>query len=98
MSFISEKEYVDKLILRSIESAHLMSRAVNLQTYSGDRKNAPGFIIGQLLPYMAAHHSEQSDVFIDRLSELMSKGTIGQYVSKEQVKARIIREIKRFNK
>ena len=94
----SEKEYVDKLILRSIESAHLMSRAVNLQTHSGDRKNAPGFIIGQLLPYMAAHHSEQSDVFIDRLSELMSKGTIGHYVSKEQVKARIIREIKRFNK
>jgi len=92
------RKYIDQLILRLLKNAALLANSINLRTYAENEKLVPSHVIQELLPYLAAHHSkEESKSFISDLSSTLAEG-IGKRVSKQQMEARIIREIKRFNK
>lgn len=92
------RKSIDLLILRLLKNAALLANNINLRTYAEKEKLVPSHVIQELLPYLATHHSkEESKSFISDLSSTLAEG-IGTRVGKQQMEARIIREIKRFNK
>ena len=100
--FSKDKQtFIDDAILNLVKQTRIQGDF--LQTYAPDRKLAPGKIIDMLLPYLTAHHplmnKNSLDGYTVKLVETIANGGIlGGYTTSKILEARIIREIKRFNK
>lgn len=94
----SQTTKIDKLICQLIKQAALFS--ARLETYSENRRTAPGLVINMFITYLAKYHSSDKDPYILEFidSFFFAESKLIDYINEETFKNRLIREIKRFNK